>query len=65
MVVGCCPFQFLRAQRGIVRYLLLPETAAKLPREGAIPTSNTPEQLHERIKSEIPRWAKVLKAAGL
>lgn len=65
MVVGCCPFQFLRAQDGIVRHLLLPETAAKLPREDAIPKGNTPEQLQGLIKSEIPRWAKVPKAAGL
>ncbi len=49
----------------IVRYLQLPEAGAKMSSEGAIPTGNTPEQFHELIKSEIPRWAKVLKAAGL
>lgn len=49
----------------IVRYLQLPEAAAKMSSEGAIPTGNTPEQFHELIKTEIPRWAKVLKKAGL
>ena len=49
----------------VVRYLQLPDTAAKMSSEGAIPTGNTPEQFHELIKSEIPRWARVLKKAGL
>ncbi len=49
----------------IVRYLQLPDTAARMSSGGAIPTGNTPEQFHELIKAEIPRWAKVLKQAGL
>ena len=60
------PRDIVRKLNGeIVRYLQLPDTAAKMSSEGVIPTGNTPEQFHELIKSEIPRWAKVLKAAGL
>ncbi len=60
------PRDIVRKLNGeIVRYLQLPDTAAKMSSEGAIPTGNTPEQFHELIKSEIPRWAKVLRKAGL
>lgn len=48
----------------VMRYLQLPDTAAKMSSEGAIPTGNTPEQFQELIKSEIPRWGKVIRNAG-
>jgi tripartite-type tricarboxylate transporter receptor subunit TctC len=47
------------------RYLQLPDAAARMAGEGAIPAGNTPEQFHDLIKSESARWATVLKKAGI
>jgi tripartite-type tricarboxylate transporter receptor subunit TctC len=37
----------------------------RLANEGIEPMSGTPEQFSAHIKSEIARWAKVIKAAGI
>ena len=33
--------------------------------QGMSPVLNTPEQFAERIKQDLPRWGKVIKAAGI
>lgn len=48
----------------INKFLARPETASKLSGEGAIPSGSTPEQFGMLIRSEIERWAKVVKATG-
>jgi tripartite-type tricarboxylate transporter receptor subunit TctC len=48
----------------IGRFLKLPEAAARMSAEGAIPTGNTPEEFQQLIRTETVRWAKVIKAAG-
>jgi len=53
-----------RLNAEIGRFLKLPEAAARMSAEGAIPTGNTPEEFQELIRSETVRWAKVIKAAG-
>ena len=49
----------------VVQMLKTPEVRARIAREGADPVGSTPEQFAERIKSEIEKWSKVAKAAGL
>src|SRR5215469_2104998 len=42
-----------------------PETKKKLDTLGFVPVANSPDQFRERIKSEMARWDKVVKAAGI
>lgn len=49
----------------IGRILAIPEVRERLTNIGMEPGSNTPEQFAEFIKSEIAKWAKVVKAAGV
>jgi len=42
-----------------------PEVRARLASEGADPTPATPQAFGELIAREIPRWAKVVKNAGI
>ncbi len=49
----------------IVGILKLPEVRDRLLNEGAEPVGNSPEQFGEFIKSEIAKWGKVIKAAGI
>ena len=49
----------------LVRMLHSPEVQARIRREGAEPVGSTPAQFTARVKSEIEKWAKVAKAAGL
>ena len=45
--------------------LATPEVRARISKEGADPVGSSPEQFDKRIRSEIEKWAKVAKAAGL
>ena len=38
---------------------------ARLLSQGMEPVLNTPEQFAERIKQDLPRWGKLVKAAGI
>ena len=49
----------------IVAIIRLPELKDRLLAEGAEPIGNTPEQFGEFIKSEIAKWGKVIRAAGI
>jgi tripartite-type tricarboxylate transporter receptor subunit TctC len=42
-----------------------PEFRKQLEALGLDPVSSTPQELHERIKSELARWTKVIKEAGI
>jgi len=55
----------MRLNGEIVAILRLPEVKDRLLAEGAEPVGNTPEQFGEFIKSEIAKWGKVIRAAGL
>ena len=48
-----------------VAILQIPEVRERLLADGAEPVGNTPEQFGAFIKSEIEKWGKVIKAAGL
>jgi tripartite-type tricarboxylate transporter receptor subunit TctC len=54
-----------KLNREVVAIVNLPEIKAHLLAEGAEPVGNTPEQFGEVIKSDIAKWGKVIRAAGL
>ena len=49
----------------IVSGIKQPDVADRLTAEGAEPVGGTPEQYGELIRTEITRWAKVIKATGV
>ena len=49
----------------VVRILRAPEVKKIFEHEGAEPVGNTPEEFGAVIKSEIAKWAKVIKTAGI
>jgi tripartite-type tricarboxylate transporter receptor subunit TctC len=48
----------------IVKVLKSPDVAQRLASQGAEPVSNTPEEFSAYIKTEMVKWAKVIKASG-
>ena len=48
----------------VLRAMQSPEIQARLPAEGARFTATTPEQFGAFVKSEIAKWAPVVKASG-
>lgn len=48
----------------IVKALKLPEVQERLTQDGAIAVGNTPDEFGAYIKSEIAKWAPVIKASG-
>ncbi len=46
------------------RILAMPDVVEKLSTQGAEPGPSTPEALEAHVKSEIAKWAKVVKASG-
>ena len=49
----------------IVKMAADPETRKKLDTLGFVPVANSPDQFADRIKLEMARWDKVVKAAGI
>ena len=48
----------------IARVLRLPDVSERLLTQGLEPTSSTPEEFSAYIRSEMAKWAKVVKASG-
>ena len=48
-----------------VSALNVPEIKEKMAAQGLFVVANTPEQFLAILKTEIPRWAKVVKDAGI
>ena len=42
-----------------------PDIAKKLAEDGGVPIGGGPEQMHDLIAVEVPRWRKVVKDAGM
>ena len=55
----------LRLQSEIANIIRLPDVEAVLAKQGAEPASSTPEQFSAFIKSELAKWAKVVKDSGV
>ncbi len=49
----------------VVAILKSPETNERLSREGADPVGNSPAAFAKHIQTEIDKWRKVIKAAGI
>jgi tripartite-type tricarboxylate transporter receptor subunit TctC len=49
----------------IVKMAADPESRKKLEALGFVPVANSPSEFAERIKSEMSRWDKVVKTAGI
>jgi tripartite-type tricarboxylate transporter receptor subunit TctC len=49
----------------IVAVLAEPPIRAKLDQQGLIPIGSTPEELGAHFRSEMEKWAPVIKAAGI
>jgi tripartite-type tricarboxylate transporter receptor subunit TctC len=49
----------------LARMLDMPEIRTRISREGADPVGSTPEAFAARVKSEIAKWSKVIKASGI
>ena len=48
-----------------VRILGMPDVVEKLAAQGVNPVGNSPQEFREIIKTEIARWAKVIKEANI
>ncbi len=48
----------------IVQFLNQPELRERWGKEGTVLTGTTPEQLEHLVKTELEKWAKVVKASG-
>lgn len=49
----------------IRRIVNLPDVSAQFVALGAEPVGSTPEEFAQYIRTELPRWGKVIRAAGL
>ena len=54
-----------RLNTEIVRIINQPDVRRQLAEQGYEPAGNSPEQFAEYIKTEIAKWSRVIKAAGL
>ena len=54
-----------RLQREIIRVLAMPEIHERLAALGFEPIGSSPEEFADRIRAEIEKWAKVIRAAAL
>ena len=55
----------MRLHEEVVALLRQPSIREKLLAEGAEPVGNTPEQFRAFIETEIAKWGKIIRAAGL
>ena len=62
---GTPPAVIAKVNRELVELIKTPAMRERMAREGADPVGSTPQQFGERVKSEVDKWAKVARAAGL
>jgi len=55
----------MKINKDVVAALQLPEAKAALLAQGAESSPTTPEEFDRFVKSEITKWGKVIKAAGI
>ncbi|MDB5812414.1 MAG: hypothetical protein JWN94_4536 [Betaproteobacteria bacterium] len=55
----------MRLNAEIIKALVLPEVRDRLVSQGIDPVGNTPDQFAAYIRSEIVKWAKIIKSTGV
>jgi len=55
----------IEAMIPIVKVMAMPDVREKLASMGFDPVASTPEEFTAWIRSEIPRWAKVIRDANI
>ncbi|MEO7727388.1 MAG: tripartite tricarboxylate transporter substrate binding protein [Burkholderiales bacterium] len=63
--VGTSPAIIKKINADMNRVLANPEFESKLLLQGVEPVTSTPQGMHEMIASELARWRKVIKDAGI
>lgn len=54
-----------RMSRDIARVLQLNDVRERMQNEAFVPTSSTPAQFGELVRSEVEKWKRIIKQAGL
>jgi tripartite-type tricarboxylate transporter receptor subunit TctC len=54
-----------RLNREIVKALAMPEVQKLLQAEGGVVSPSTPEEFQAFLRVEVPKWAKIMKQAGV
>ena len=54
-----------KLNRDLARIVTTPEVREKFSAQGAEPQTNTPAEFTQFIKTEIVKWVKVIRDAGL
>jgi tripartite-type tricarboxylate transporter receptor subunit TctC len=62
---GTPPDVVAKVNGELVRMLKEPSVRERMAKEGADPIGSSPQQFSQRVASEIDKWSKVAKAAGL
>jgi tripartite-type tricarboxylate transporter receptor subunit TctC len=62
---GTRPDIVAKINNEMVELIKTPAMRERMAREGADPVGSSPQQFGERVKSEVDKWARVAKAAGL
>ena len=66
LVPGATPQEVIdRLHREIVRIVALPDVRERLSALGFESIASTPEEFADRIRWEIDKWAKVIRAANI
>jgi tripartite-type tricarboxylate transporter receptor subunit TctC len=66
LVPGGTPAKIIeRLNRAVVQAVAVPEVRERLIALGFTPVASSPQEFAERIASEIEKWAKVVRAAGI
>ena len=59
------PAIIARLNAEIVAIMTSPDVRSRILQAGIEPLSSTPEEFAAFIKAEIPKWAEVIKTAGI
>jgi tripartite-type tricarboxylate transporter receptor subunit TctC len=62
---GTSPAIVTRLHQDVVKILTTPDTREKLVAQGFEPVGNTPAEFGAYIKSEIAKWGRVIREAGI
>ena len=63
--VGMAPPAVERIHAALARVLAEPDVVKSLQEIGSVPSLDTPQEMHELIKSEQVRWAQLIKARNI